>query len=151
VVIIIGQVSLPGRETDNWAGTTVGIEVDGPSAEPMSTTTDSTGKFMLSGVPSGTFTAIKADASGYLPAVCAAPRITPPEITLTTMALLSGDINDDDAVDITDAVAIGLEFGAIGSTVPADINRSGNVDVLDVILVGVNFGEGTQTWHCLEE
>ena len=39
-----------------------------------------------------------------------------------------GDINDDNAVDITDAVAIGSDIGATGY-VPADINRSGNVDV----------------------
>ena len=77
--------------------------------------------------------------------------MVPSEATLTNTALLSGDINDDDWVDITDAVAIGLDFGVAGSTVAADINQSGKVDVLDVILVAINFGESTQVWRCLGE
>jgi hypothetical protein len=61
---------------------------------------------------------------------------------------LSGDVNDDDRVDVTDAVAIGAGFGVNGSNLPADIDRSGFTDIFDVILVAVNFGEGAQNWYC---
>jgi hypothetical protein len=149
VVIIIGQVSLPGREANDWSGVTVAIEPQAQSTGDLSTTTDHTGNFAFTAeVPSENAT-IRADAQGYLPAVCQV-TLTQPETTLSHTALLSGDINNDDWVDITDAVAIGLDFGATGPTVPSDINRSGNVDVLDVILLGVNFGEGSQVWSCLE-
>jgi hypothetical protein len=147
VVIIIGQVSLPGRESDDWSGVKIIVEDD---EQPMSATTDEKGHFIAE-VSAGTYSAIKADAPGYLPAICANPVIGQAETALTNTALLSGDIDDDDRVDITDAVAIGLDFGANGSTVPADINRSGEVDVLDVILVGVNYGKSTQAWDCLGE
>jgi hypothetical protein len=147
VVIIIGQVSLPGRDSDDWSGVKIIVEDD---EQPMSATTDEKGHFIAE-VSAGTYSAIKADAPGYLPAICVNPVIGQAETALTNTALLSGDIDDDDRVDITDAVAIGLDFGANGSTVPADINRSGEVDVLDVILVGVNYGKSTQAWECLGE
>jgi len=95
---------------------------------------------------------IKADAPGYLPARCviAAGVLSQPDLELASTALLSGDINDDDIVDITDAVAIGVGFGGEGDPdLLTDINRSGNIDIFDVILVGVNFGEGMQNWECV--
>jgi hypothetical protein len=151
VVIIIGQVSLPGRESDDWSGVKIIVEDDEQSTGQVSATTDDNGRFTLAEVSVGAYSAIKADASGYLPAVCTNPVIGQAETALTSTALLSGDIDDDDRVDVTDAVAIGLDFGANGSAVPADINRSGEVDVLDVILVGVNYGKGAQAWDCLGE
>jgi hypothetical protein len=151
VVIIIGQVSLPGREPDDWSGVKIIVEDDEQPTVQVSTTTDNKGRFTLTDVSTGAHSSIKADAPGYLSAVCPNPVLRQPETALTNTALLSGDINDDDWIDITDAVAIGLDFGATGSIVPADINRSGEVDVLDVILVGVNYGKSTQAWDCLGE
>lgn len=126
------------------------MAIEAQSVEPMSVTTNDTGDFALTAeIPPGDAT-IKADAPGYLPAICNIPLLQP-EARLANTALLSGDINDDTWVDITDAVAIGLEFGSTATAASADINKSGNVDVLDVILVGLNFGEGTQVWPCLSE
>ncbi len=150
VVILLGQVSLPGRAANDWSGATIAVENNNEVqvASQAQAVTDRTGKFTLTTTMPAGNTAIKADAPGYLPAVCTT-AMTQPQATLTNIALRSGDINDDDRVDITDAVAIGLGFGQTGANIPADINRSGNVDVLDVILVGINFGEGAQTWKCL--
>jgi len=114
-----------------------------------SATTDRNGDFTLFDVPIEKDIAIKADAEGYLPTHCTIPATASPEITLIHTALLSGDITDDDQVDIADAVAIGIDFAATGQNLAADINRSGNVDVLDLILMGVNFGKGPQNWACL--
>jgi hypothetical protein len=112
--------------------------------------TNQIGEFTLTASLPPDEATIRADAPGYLPTECQLPVVQQSEATLAHTALLSGDINDDDTVDITDAVAIGSDIGAAGY-VPADINRSGNVDVLDVILVGINYGENTQVWDCVTE
>ncbi|NJN93607.1 MAG: hypothetical protein HC875_05685 [Anaerolineales bacterium] len=98
----------------------------------------------------GTHSSITADAPGYLPAVCTAPTITAPETTLSNIALLSGDVNDDALVNITDATTIGVFFGKTGPDLQADINRDQEVDILDLILVTINFGQGPQVWSCQE-
>ena len=144
MVILLGQVSLPGRNADDWSGATIAVEANDQPAEAV---TDNTGNFSLTTTVQGGEATIKADAPGYLPAVCQAV-MSQPQTTLAEVSLRSGDITNDDVVDVTDAVAIGLGFGQTGAGNPADINHSGNVDVLDVILVGINFGEGTQNWSC---
>jgi hypothetical protein len=75
--------------------------------------------------------------------------VTAPETTLTTVTLKSGDVNDDDIVDIADATAVGLNLGTADPGLATNINRDSTVDILDIILVSVNFGEGIQTWNCL--
>ncbi len=110
--------------------------------------TDAAGQFSIAEVIPGTYTAIKADAPSYLPAVCTAPAVSAPTTTLASVTLLSGDINDDDLVDIADAAAVGSSLGEIGSGLATDINRDEVVDILDIILVSINYGEGAQTWNC---
>jgi hypothetical protein len=100
-------------------------------------------------VPAGTYTSLTADAPGYLPAICNSPTITAPLTTMASIALLSGDVNDNGIVNIEDATAVGVSFGATGSGLAEDINRDGEVDIFDIILVSVNFGQGSQTWVCL--
>jgi hypothetical protein len=75
--------------------------------------------------------------------------VTAPETTLATVTLKSGDVNDDDIVDIGDATAVGLDLGATGPGLTTNINRDSAVDILDIILVSINFGQGIQTWNCL--
>jgi hypothetical protein len=146
VAIILGQVVLPGRAGNDWSD--AAVILDGSSE---SGTTDAAGNFSIADVSPETYPAITADASGYLPAVCTDPTIIAPETTLASVLLLSGDINDDDIVNIDDATAIGASFGLTGSGLAADINRDDEVDIFDIILVSVNFGEGLQTWDCLTE
>jgi hypothetical protein len=133
---------LLGRTENNWSGAVITFDQNGP----VSTTTDPSGRFSLSNVALGEHTLL-ADAAGYLPATCAA-NITQAQTTLTSVALLSGDINDDGKVDIGDATMIGVSFNKNEPNLPADLNRDGMVDIYDIILVGVNFGQGSQTWNC---
>jgi len=116
----------------------------------QSTTTSPEGNFTLTDLSPEGEVSIKADAPGYLPANCTLPQATEPEIRLNHAALLSGDVNDDNTVDITDAVAIGAGVGTAGNQLPTDINRSDEVDVFDLILVGINYGEGPQAWSCTQ-
>ncbi len=142
---VLGQIILTGRANNDWSGASALVDDNGPSA-----ITDPLGHFSLLSVTTGPHTSITADAPGYLPAVCIAPTITAPETTLSNIALLSGDVNDDAQVNITDATTIGVFFGHTGSDLPADINRDQQVDILDLILVTVNFGQGAQVWSCVE-
>jgi hypothetical protein len=141
---VSGQVIAIGRANNDWSDSTVTIA----SSNPQTTLTDMTGKFRLEGIPAGTHT-LTADTPGYLSAVCTDLTITA-DLALQPINLLSGDINDDNVVDITDATAVGAGFGQTGSNLPADITRDGLLDIFDIVLVSVNFGEeGPQAWNCL--
>lgn len=142
---VSGQIITTGRVNNDWSGASATIDDSKQSA-----TTDVLGHFSLANVTTGAHTSITADAPGYLPAVCTAPIITAPETTLSNIALLSGDVNDDALVNITDATTIGVFFGNTGPDLSADINRDQQVDILDLILVTINFGQGPQVWSCLE-
>jgi hypothetical protein len=117
----------------------------------QSDTTDFNGNFVITEVAVGAHTSIRADAPGYLPAVCSSPTVTAPETNLHPATLLGGDVNDDGAIDVGDATMAGVTYGTSGPNLPADINRDGVVDIFDVILVSVNFGQGVQAWACLAE
>jgi hypothetical protein len=135
---------LAGRANNDWSDATVVI-----SDTLQSDTTDATGNFSIADVSTGIHTAITADAAGYLSAVCSSPTVTAPTTILLPVTLLSGDINDDNLVDITDATAVGAAFGQTGPALAADINHDEIVDIFDIILVSINFGEiGPQVWTC---
>jgi len=115
----------------------------------QSATTDSGGNFTIPDVPAGDYDSVTADADGFLPAVCSSPTMTAPTTDLNPITLLSGDVNADNAVDITDATAVGASFGATGPGLDADINLDEIVDIFDIILVSINFGmNGPQEWAC---
>jgi hypothetical protein len=141
---VSGQVILAGQSVNDWSGAVVTIDDTAQSA-----VTNATGNFSITNVATGTHTSITADADGYLSAVCTSPVVTAPQTNLLAITLLSGDINGDDVVDVADATAIGVSFGATGPNLPADLNRDELVDIFDIILVGVNFGKsGPQSWVC---
>jgi hypothetical protein len=145
--VIFGQVILAGQTGNDWSGATV-TEVD----SEQTGLTDKTGNFEIAEVPTGLRSAITADAPGYLAAVCTNPTVTAPETNLAAITLLSGDINDDERVDITDATAVGAGFGQSGSDLAADLNRDAIIDIFDIVLVSLNFGEeGPQIWQCQGE
>jgi hypothetical protein len=142
---ISGQVILAGRTGNDWSGATVIINDDGQNAA-----TDTGGYFSIANVEIGSVSFITADAPGYLSAVCENPALTPPETGLTAVTLLSGDIVDDDVVDITDATAVGISFGDTGPDLMADINQDNVVDIFDLVLVAVNYDKTTQVWSCTD-
>ncbi len=136
-----------GQSGDDWSGATVTID-----DTAQSDVTDASGNFTVTNVPAGAHSSISAQAAGYLSAACISPTLTASETTLETVTLLSGDINGDELVDVTDATTVGASFGATGSGLPADINRDDIVDIFDIILVSINYGEvGPQEWNCLTE
>lgn len=146
-VIVSGQVILPGRTGNNWSGATVIVEDSRQTG-----TTDLTGNFIVSNVMPDSLKSIEADAPGFLPAVCSDLTIMTPETHLAPVTLLSGDINDDDVVDVIDAAMVGTSFGQAGENLPADITQDNLLDIFDIVLVSVNYGEqGPQNWSCVEK
>ena len=68
---------------------------------------------------------------------------------MNKVALLSGDVNGDLAIDIGDATTVGATFGQTGLNLKADINRDSIIDIFDIVLVATNFGKaGVQDWGC---
>ena len=90
-----------------------------------------------------------ADAAGFLSAKCTGATVATPEINLNPVTLLSGDITNDDKIDIEDATAVGISFDQTGSGMAADINQDEVIDIFDLVLVSINFNaEGPQEWNC---
>ncbi|MCB0197593.1 MAG: hypothetical protein KDJ65_36955, partial [Anaerolineae bacterium] len=142
---IFGQVDLPGRTNNDWSDITVSVGTTGN----VSTNTDSDGSYSLANVPAESST-ITVDAPGYLSSACNATNLTTPEVNLEDVALVSGDINADDIVDVADAAAVGVTFEQTGANLSADINKDEVVDIFDLVLVSINFGqEGPQIWECV--
>ena len=145
VSVIFGQVILAGRSDNNWSQATIVIDDNGQNG-----TTDVNGNFTITNVTYGVYNSITADAPGYLSAVCSQPTVQSVETALGTVALLSGDINDDNLIDITDATAVGAAFGQTGQGLLADINHDQILDIFDIVLVSVNFGlQGPTNWNCM--
>jgi hypothetical protein len=139
---IAGNVKVEGRVDDNQAGHSVEFEGGLPSE-----TTDALGDFLFADVEFGTYN-LTANSPGFLAATCTGLVHDADPTVLNDLTLLAGDINDDDIVDVTDAVGIGSAFG--GADPVADLNADGIVDVLDLILMSANFGQtaATNPWDC---
>jgi hypothetical protein len=139
-----GQVTLETRSAGDWEGSVV--TMDGTS---FSATTDADGYFEFTNVPPDTYT-FRADAEGYVEAVCENVPVVAPLTALVPVELVIGDVVDDDIIDIADAVAIGVAFGNPASNPAADLNQDSAVNVLDLILMAVNFGATSGTWACVD-
>ncbi|MCB0195984.1 MAG: hypothetical protein KDJ65_28795, partial [Anaerolineae bacterium] len=139
---VIGQVILAGRANNDWSGAEV-------SANGVTTNTDASGDFSVVNIPAGPGMTFTADAPGFLSAVCTGATVATPETVLNAVTLLSGDITNDDKVDISDATAVGVSFDQTGSGMAADINQDEVIDIFDLVLVSINFdAEGPQEWNC---
>jgi hypothetical protein len=142
--VVFGQAILAGRAGNNWSNAVITVDDSGQNAA-----TDPAGNFTLANIVTGPHTSITADAPGYLPAVCLNPTAVAPETALLPITLLSGDISDDNLVDISDATAIGASFNLTGPGLIADLNQDQVIDIFDIVLVSLNFGQaGPQPWSC---
>lgn len=147
---ITGIATVQGRADDNQAGHTItatGVQTD---TTPLTTTTTVTGSFFIDNAPADTYS-VTANSDGFLAAACEDVVHTVDALTsLEAVELLAGDINDDQTIDITDAVAIGNVFGSTEAGEVADLNVDGEVDILDLILMAANYGQTSEgnPWVC---
>ncbi len=137
---VSGNIALEGK-TDHSGAT---VLLQGTSFLAI---TDSSGNYSLSNVAEGTYATIEADAPGRLRAICTDKAVSAPITELNAVTLLSGDLNGDDLIDISDATTVGVDFGTSNNR--SDLNGDGTVNVLDLILVAKNYGtNGPSDWTC---
>ena len=136
-----GSVDLQGR-SDEGGGTVTVLNASGYLA---STTVAADGSWSFASIPAGSYQ-VNIEMERYLDAQKGefgggVSVLAGNTTTLSAVKLLGGDANNDDVIDISDAVIIGSMFGKSGGDITdpgADINNSGNVDVLDLVLLGGN-------------
>ena len=146
---IVGNVMVEGRTADNQAGHT--IMASGALGSTFSGLTEADGAFWLDDIAADVYT-LTASRAGFLAATCGDVNHATVELTtLADVVLLAGDIDGDQAIDITDAVAIGMNLGSAGPENVADLNADTEVDILDLILMSTNFEQTSQgnPWECL--
>ena len=93
------------------------------------------GTFAFTALP-GTYR-IAATASGFLSAQTSVTLTGLNTVTLPTITLLAGDIDNNNVIDQLDALTIGMNYN--GSTpTAADLNSDGTINVLDLELLAQN-------------
>ncbi len=109
-------------------------------------TTNAAGEFTVN-VATGGPHILTARATGYVPRRL---FLDDPHgaLTLPSTALLLGDANGDDRVDLSDAILVSSSFNTNPPTDSrADLNRDGRVDLTDMVAVASNYGlKGPLPW-----
>jgi len=104
------------------------------------------GSFQLEVAP-GNYTVV-ASAPGFLPAQAAVPSLNPGVTRfLPLIALLAGDIDNNNVIDQFDAMTIGMNYNA-ATPAAADLNSDGIINVLDLELLAQNYRDtGPIVWQ----
>lgn len=144
---VTGRIDLQGRANDTGAVMTFGTS-SGVGYGPFTFSTSTYwGSISASGVVHDTGYPITVSMARYLDVTSASGRtvnITSDNQVLTTLALLGGDANDDNEIDIGDVAIIAGQYGNSGAgiTIPgADINDDDVVDISDLVLACGNYGK----------
>ena len=97
-------------------------------------------------VAAGTYTVV-ATANGFLRIQGTVTLADGENHAMPMIALLAGDIDDDNAIDQFDAMTIGFNYG--GDSPPgADLNSDGVINVMDLELLAQNYREtGPVVWE----
>jgi len=147
-----GRIILERRGSSNNAGAEVCVET-------TCFTMGDDGTYTLDDLPkSGTVTVSRAsylgsayayDGEGGGRMSRSAKGVAQEEITLPDVTLLGGDINQDDIIDIKDAVQAGAARNSTEGDpnwdALADITDDGNVNLLDMVAVQANWNQSAPT------
>lgn len=105
------------------------------------TVTDSAGLFSLLISQGEGFYTLTASHPGYLSAQSSSPiQVTwGRSITVTSVVLPGGDVNNDESIDVRDLAFIAWHFDQYDAA--ADINGDGEVDISDLTITAGNYGQ----------
>jgi uncharacterized membrane protein YjjB (DUF3815 family) len=111
------------------------------------TTTNTAGTFSFSAPADGKTYFVTATAPGYLSALRTTFALTAGEVfTLPAIALLPGDVDNNNIIDVNDLLTIGINYNE-ATPAGADLNNDGSINVLDLQLLAPNFGKtGPMLW-----
>jgi hypothetical protein len=98
------------------------------------------------GAASGTNTVI-ASAGGFLSAQRSVTTTEGSTITLPSLTLIPGDIDNNSVIDQFDALTIGMNYNQAAPT-EADLNNDGIINVLDLEILARNYRKtGPVAWE----
>ncbi|MEZ4639987.1 MAG: dockerin type I domain-containing protein [Caldilineaceae bacterium] len=116
----------------------VGTTVQGRPAQVILS-----GRFFSLALPTGCSYLITAVAACHLTAEKSG--VSSPS-SLSSLTLITGDVNGDNRVNIQDLSAMGNRFNEPG-TICTDLNQDGIVNILDLSRAASNYGaQGPQSW-----
>ena len=119
------------------------FNADNSLATTLTANADGTFNFTA---PAGTYT-ITATANGFLSAQGSVTLTNGITSTMSTVALLAGDIDNNGVIDQFDAMTIGMSYN---TAIPpaADLNNDGTINVLDLELLAHNYRKsGAIAWQ----
>jgi hypothetical protein len=129
---------------------TVTITLTDNSGITMSVVANTDGSFTINNVPAGIYT-ITADANGVLPAQGTVGVMPSTLVTLGTVVLVAGDLNNDNlAIDASDAAMLNSVYGMAAATLPPelDLDRDGTIGLQDLNALAANMGQaGPTLWQ----
>lgn len=143
---LAGTVERQGTRTDNAGAEITVMEVNGGLV--ATTTTITNGTFSLD-VPIGGDYDVDASYPGYLHAQKSSVYVVGTTVDVGATALVGGDVNGDNCINILDIVSIVAKFGQ--GSLPADdaqdINDDGTINIFDLTIAAGNFGRcGPTAW-----
>ena len=145
---VTGRVDLQGRPDDTGAVMTFTIGSDVGYGPFVFSTSTYWGSISASNVVYTDSYTITVGMARYLDVTATitstnSVTITTDNQVLTTLALLGGDANDDDEIDISDIAIIGGVYGKAsgdsGWDARADINADDVIDISDLVLTCGNY------------
>lgn len=96
--------------------------------------------------PVGTYI-LRATASGFLSAQATITLTAGNVVTMPTISLLAGDIDNNNIIDQFDAMTIGMSYNT-ATPAAADLNNDGVINVLDLELLARNYRKtGPVAWE----
>ena len=129
---VTGQGLLEARSTHP------GIAVTLSNSVTLTTTTDASGWYTFTEVPSDTYDLTLAHPLYLTTTLQSCPVQAGETAWMPTVTLYGGDLNGDGVIDISDLTILGSHFETAAPE--ADINADGVVDIFDAVLIGKNFG-----------
>lgn len=139
---IAGRILFAGLDT----ATGINLRLTRPDGTTLELPVGADGAFAFSSMLPGTYL-LDAYATGYLSARAEFTLDADQTLQLPDEALVAGDTNADNVIDLLDAALIASNFDGPAVVPEADLNRDGWVDVVDLTLLGNQFGQtGPLNW-----
>ncbi|NEN23585.1 hypothetical protein G3O08_08735 [Cryomorpha ignava] len=107
------------------------------------TTIDENGHFTLEEVPAGAYN-ILVKVEGYLAKLSAGIVVAEGQNSFNTGAIIAGDVNGSNSINISDISTISASFGSLSTdddyNYLADFNCDGIINVVDISVLNLSFG-----------
>jgi hypothetical protein len=140
---VSGELLFPGFETLPVTVLTLTL----PDSTTAETVTDEAGRFSFTGLQAGNYR-LEAKATGFLATNIEFTLSEGQVMALPVATLRSGDVNQDNVINIQDAVLVAANFDGPANMPGIDLTQDGWIDIRDLSLIGAQYGsEGPSAWN----